>query len=63
MVELLVVRHGQSIADLEDRFEGRADFEFFGTSNGYGNIIIKWRYWDSSLAHQHRISHDESMSR
>lgn len=27
MLELLVVRHGQSIADIEDRFEGRADFE------------------------------------
>jgi len=27
MLQLLAVRHGQSIADIEDRFEGRADFE------------------------------------
>ncbi|TCZ71850.1 histidine phosphatase family protein [Paenibacillus albiflavus] len=27
MLELLVVRHGQSVADIENRFEGRADFE------------------------------------
>lgn len=27
MLELLVVRHGQSIADIENRFEGRADFD------------------------------------
>lgn len=27
MLEILVVRHGQSVADLEDRYEGRADFE------------------------------------
>jgi 2,3-bisphosphoglycerate-dependent phosphoglycerate mutase len=26
-LELLVVRHGQSVADIENRFEGRADFE------------------------------------
>lgn len=26
MLEILMVRHGQSIADLEDRHEGRADF-------------------------------------
>lgn len=26
-MEILVVRHGQSVADLEDRHEGRADFE------------------------------------
>jgi 2,3-bisphosphoglycerate-dependent phosphoglycerate mutase len=26
MIEILVVRHGQSTADLEDRHEGRADF-------------------------------------
>ena len=25
-MEILVVRHGQSIADIEDRYEGRADF-------------------------------------
>ena len=27
MVRLLVVRHGQSLGDIEDRFEGRAEFE------------------------------------
>lgn len=27
MLELLVVRHGQSVADVENKFEGRADFE------------------------------------
>ena len=26
-MEILVVRHGQSVADLEDRHEGRADFQ------------------------------------
>lgn len=26
-MEILVVRHGQSVADIEDRYEGRADFE------------------------------------
>jgi broad specificity phosphatase PhoE len=26
MLQLLVVRHGQSIADIEDRFEGRIEY-------------------------------------
>jgi 2,3-bisphosphoglycerate-dependent phosphoglycerate mutase len=27
MLQIIVLRHGQSAADLEDRFEGRADYE------------------------------------
>lgn len=26
MLELIIVRHGQSVADIEERMEGRADF-------------------------------------
>lgn len=42
MLELLVVRHGQSIADIENRFEGRADFELTDLGIKQANQAASW---------------------
>lgn len=42
MLELLVVRHGQSIADIENRFEGRADFELTNLGIKQANQAASW---------------------
>ena len=41
-MEILVVRHGQSIADIEDRLEGRADFELTELGCKQVNCLSKW---------------------
>ncbi|OZV13772.1 histidine phosphatase family protein [Tissierella sp. P1] len=41
-MEILVVRHGQSIADLEDRHEGRADFELTELGYRQAKCAGKW---------------------
>lgn len=42
MLELIVVRHGQSQADLEDRYEGRADFELTELGIKQATRAAKW---------------------
>ena len=42
MLELLVVRHGQSIADIEDRFEGRANFELTDLGIEQAKRVANW---------------------
>lgn len=42
LVEILVVRHGQSLADLEDRHEGRADFELTELGCKQAKAAAKW---------------------
>lgn len=41
-MEILVVRHGQSIADLEDRHEGRADFELTELGCRQARCVANW---------------------
>lgn len=41
-MEILVVRHGQSVADLEDRHEGRADFELTELGCRQARYAAKW---------------------
>lgn len=41
-MEILVVRHGQSLADLEDRHEGRADFELTELGCRQAMAAAKW---------------------
>ena len=41
-MEILVVRHGQSVADLEDRHEGRADFELTELGCRQARNAAKW---------------------
>lgn len=41
-MEILVVRHGQSLADLEDRHEGRADFELTELGCRQASAAAKW---------------------
>lgn len=42
MIELLVVRHGESQADLEDRHEGRADFELTPLGERQAGLAAAW---------------------
>lgn len=42
MMELLVVRHGESQADLEDRHEGRADFELTPLGERQAGLAAAW---------------------
>lgn len=42
MLELIVVRHGQSIADIEKRFEGRADFELTDLGVEQAKRLASW---------------------
>ena len=48
MIELLVVRHGESQADLEDRHEGRADFELTPLGERQAGLAAAW------IAKRHR---------
>lgn len=41
-MEILVIRHGQSVADLEDRHEGRADFELTELGCKQAKSAAKW---------------------
>lgn len=41
-MEILVVRHGQSVADLEDRYEGRADFELTELGCKQARCVAEW---------------------
>ncbi|MDO3410842.1 histidine phosphatase family protein [Saccharibacillus sp. CPCC 101409] len=42
MIELLVVRHGESQADLEDRHEGRADFVLTPLGERQAGLAAAW---------------------
>lgn len=42
MLEILVVRHGQSLADIEGRFEGRADFELTELGIKQAKRVAQW---------------------
>lgn len=44
MIELLVVRHGQSIEDIEGRFEGRADFDLTPLGIEQAKRAANWIY-------------------
>lgn len=41
-MEILLIRHGQSTADLEDRHEGRADFELTALGRRQASALGKW---------------------
>lgn len=41
-MEVLIVRHGQSQADLEDRHEGRADFPLTDLGKEQARLAAKW---------------------
>ena len=41
-MEILVVRHGQSVADIEGRHEGRADFELTDLGCKQAQCVSKW---------------------
>ena len=42
MLEVLVVRHGESLADVEKRFEGRADFELTPLGVAQAERVAAW---------------------
>src|SRR5687768_2087629 len=42
MIELLVLRHGQSQADLEDRHEGRADYPLTDLGREQAHLVGAW---------------------
>ncbi|WP_145407593.1 histidine phosphatase family protein [Paenibacillus xylanexedens] len=42
MLELLVVRHGHSVGDMEDRYEGRADFELTDLGRAQAERAAHW---------------------
>jgi len=42
MIELLIIRHGQSIADIEGRHEGRADFDLTPLGVEQAKEAAKW---------------------
>lgn len=44
MLEIVVVRHGQSQADLENRFEGRADFPLTELGIKQAKCLAQWIY-------------------
>lgn len=41
-MELLIIRHGQSQADLEDRHEGRADFPLTQLGVKQAQLLAEW---------------------
>ena len=41
-MEVLIVRHGESTADLEDRHEGRADFPLTERGCQQANLVAEW---------------------
>jgi 2,3-bisphosphoglycerate-dependent phosphoglycerate mutase len=42
MPEFLILRHGQSQADLEDRYEGRADFPLTELGREQARKAARW---------------------
>ncbi|NUM48614.1 MAG: histidine phosphatase family protein [Anaerolineales bacterium] len=42
MPEFLIIRHGQSQADLEDRYEGRADFPLTAEGRAQAAQLARW---------------------
>lgn len=42
MIELVVIRHGQSLADIEGRHEGRADFPLTDLGREQAGKLAKW---------------------
>lgn len=42
MIELIVVRHGQSVADIEKRYEGRADFPLTDLGREHAKKLAYW---------------------
>lgn len=44
LLELIVIRHGQSTADIEKRYEGRADFELTDLGRAQAYKAAKWIY-------------------
>lgn len=42
MVELVVIRHGQSVADIEDRYEGQADFPLTELGKSQAKLLAEW---------------------
>ncbi|RMF45324.1 MAG: histidine phosphatase family protein [Anaerolineae bacterium] len=47
MTQYLILRHGQSQADLENRFEGRADFPLTALGRAQAHAVVEWMalYW------------------
>lgn len=41
-MEILLIRHGQSLADLEDRYEGRADFPLTELGHSQAEKLSTW---------------------
>ncbi len=42
MLEILVLRHGQSVADIENRYEGRADFPLTELGREQARLAAAW---------------------
>jgi 2,3-bisphosphoglycerate-dependent phosphoglycerate mutase len=42
MIEILVMRHGQSVADVEGRFEGNADFPLTELGRKQARLLANW---------------------
>lgn len=42
MIELLIVRHGQSVGDIENRFEGRADLPLTELGKNQADKLANW---------------------
>lgn len=42
MVELVVIRHGQSVADIENRFEGQADYPLTKLGKSQAKLLAEW---------------------
>ncbi len=42
MLELIIVRHGQSVADIERRYEGRADFPLTDLGREQATKLASW---------------------
>lgn len=49
MINLIIVRHGQSIADLERRYAGRIDYELTELGLKEANELSKWIYDNYTL--------------
>ncbi|MGV8981611.1 histidine phosphatase family protein [Clostridium sp.] len=42
MLDLIIVRHGQSVADIEERMEGRADFPLTNLGKEQAKKLAHW---------------------
>src|SRR5438105_4009405 len=42
MIDLFVMRHGQSVGDIENRFEGRADFPLTDLGRKQARLAATW---------------------